>query len=114
MSLNGQLDLGAVFLAALDDGALDVLAGRLASRLAPHPSTSDQRADEWLDARRGAAHVGLSLNSTTNSPPPARFRSIRTARAATRGSGAPSSIRGEPPAARGIGSPYASKMLPNS
>ena len=59
----GQLDLGAAFLAALDDGALDVLAGRLAPRLVPSEPTSAQRTDDWLDARRGAAYVGLSLNA---------------------------------------------------
>ena len=63
LPIRGQLDLGAAFLAALDDGALDVLAGRLAPRLAPNQPTSDRPPDDWLDARGGAAYVGLSLNA---------------------------------------------------
>jgi hypothetical protein len=56
-------DLAFIFVAALDDRALDALAARLAPRLDPRLRAAAPRADEWLDARRAAAYLGLTLNA---------------------------------------------------
>jgi hypothetical protein len=55
-------DLAAVIVASLDDPALDALADLLAPKLElrRQPATVE---DGWLDAKRAAAYVGLSLNA---------------------------------------------------
>jgi len=49
-------------LATLDGSALDALADLLSERLAREPVVVATR-DEWLDAKRAAVHLGLSLNA---------------------------------------------------
>jgi hypothetical protein len=56
-------DLASIFVAALDDRALDTLAERLAPRLDPRLRPAAPPTDEWLDARGAAAYLGLTLNA---------------------------------------------------
>ena len=53
--------LGQALVESLDDSALDLLAERLAPRLAER--TPPAGGDRWLTAREAAAHVGLSLHA---------------------------------------------------
>ena len=51
-----------MFVEALDQHALDALAGLLGPRLAPQPH-AEHPIGEWLNARGAAAHMGLSVNA---------------------------------------------------
>jgi hypothetical protein len=55
-------DLAGAIVASLDDSALDALADLLAPKLEQRlkPAVAD---DGWLDAKRAAAYVGLSMNA---------------------------------------------------
>jgi hypothetical protein len=54
--------LAGAIVASLDDPALDALADLLAPKLEARlrPTASE---DGWLDAKRAAAYVGLSVNA---------------------------------------------------
>ena len=56
-------DLASIFIAALDEHALDTLAERLAPKLDPRLRPAAPRADDWLDARGAASYLGLTLNA---------------------------------------------------
>jgi hypothetical protein len=47
----------------LDDQALGALADLLAPRVSPPAPSSEARADEWLDAKRAAGYMGLSIHA---------------------------------------------------
>jgi hypothetical protein len=53
-------DLAAALVDSLDDAALDELAAKLAPRLA---ARLGQDGDEWLDAKRTAAYLGMSIHA---------------------------------------------------
>jgi hypothetical protein len=55
--------LAAALLAELDDAALDALAGLLAPRLADRLGARAADQDEWLDAKRAAAYLGITTNA---------------------------------------------------
>jgi hypothetical protein len=52
-----------VLLAELDDGALDVLAERLAPRLASRLMPAQPEADRWLDSQAAASYLGITKNA---------------------------------------------------
>jgi hypothetical protein len=56
-------DLAALLVASLDEHALDALADALLPRLTSRLSAREKSPDDWLDARRAAAYVGLSRNA---------------------------------------------------
>ncbi len=57
--------LGRALILSLDDEALDLLVDRLAPRI--HARLGDQAdgdlSDEWLDSKRAAAYLGMSVNA---------------------------------------------------
>jgi hypothetical protein len=55
-------DLAEAIVGSLDDAALDALADLLAPKLERRlkPAAAD---DGWLDAKRAAAYIGLSMNA---------------------------------------------------
>lgn len=55
-------DLAAALVASLDDPALDALADLLAPKLEQRLNREPVE-DGWLDAKRAAAYVGLSVNA---------------------------------------------------
>ena len=60
---NPPSDLATLFLANLDEAALDTLAERLAPRLALRFESLTPQRDEWLDARSAAIYLGLTLHA---------------------------------------------------
>lgn len=60
---NGSHDLASAVVSALDDFALDELADRLAPKLEQRLKPAAAVEDGWLDAKRAAAYVGLSVNA---------------------------------------------------
>jgi hypothetical protein len=56
-------DTAPVRMPVLDEEALDTLADLLAPRVLPRPRSGDARADEWLDAKRAAGYIGLSIHA---------------------------------------------------
>lgn len=58
-----SFDLAGAIVAALDDPALDALADLLAPKLEARLKPAQSVEDGWLDAKRAAAYVGLSVNA---------------------------------------------------
>ena len=58
-----SVDAATVLVPVLDDQALDTLADLLVPRVSPRPPSDHARADEWLDAKRAAGHIGLSIHA---------------------------------------------------
>lgn len=56
-------DLAAALVASLDDPALDALADLLAPKLEARLTAARPTEDGWLDAKRAAAYIGLSVNA---------------------------------------------------
>ena len=56
-------DLAAALVASLDDPALDALADLLAPKLEARLKPAQAGEDGWLDAKRAAAYLGLSVNA---------------------------------------------------
>jgi 2-iminoacetate synthase ThiH len=55
--------LAAALLAELDDAALDALAELLAPRLAARLPAAAPEPNDWLDAKRAAAYLGITTNA---------------------------------------------------
>jgi hypothetical protein len=56
-------DLAAALVASLDDPALDALADLLAPKLERRLKPATVAEDGWLDAKRAAVYLGLSVNA---------------------------------------------------
>lgn len=56
-------DLAAAFVASLDGPALDALADLLAPKLEWRLKSAATADDGWLDAKRAAEYVGMSVNA---------------------------------------------------
>jgi len=60
---NGSRGLAAAIVASLDAPALDALADLLVPKLERRLKPAAVAEDGWLDAKRAAAYVGLSMNA---------------------------------------------------
>jgi hypothetical protein len=56
-------DLAASIVASLDGPALDALADLLAPKLEQRLKPATAAEDGWLDTKRAAAYLGLSVNA---------------------------------------------------
>jgi hypothetical protein len=61
--MNYSSELAGALVASLDDPALDALADLLAPKLEQRLKPATEADDGWLDAKRAAAYLGLSVNA---------------------------------------------------
>jgi hypothetical protein len=61
--VSSSVDLVHVLVDALDDEALDRLADRLAPKIEARRMRAEPAPDGWLDSRRAAAYLSLSVNA---------------------------------------------------
>jgi len=61
--MTGSAELARAFVAVLDDAALDVLAERLAPRLANQLAPRTTFEEGWLDSKGAASYLGITVNA---------------------------------------------------